>query len=104
MAFGIIIVGQFNGRERRSRQRVVQAQFGEFPHCVWQQVDADAQCLGCEYGLEYAEFDTDLVNAQRRCQPGDSSAGDQDCCHVRTLVLVNRCKHDQRDRLGYLRT
>jgi hypothetical protein len=66
------------GCHRSCPELVKEAQGAELPDGVRQKVDADAKGTQLVDGLVDLDVDTDLMEAERRRQPADPSAHDED--------------------------
>ena len=92
------IIGQLSSGYRRRNKPIDQSKFRQFAHRVRQGIDTDTQRFNGIDALEDADFHADLMQAQRRRQPGDARADDQNS-HGRTLrkvcldaYLSHRCR------------
>lgn len=71
-------VAQFSRKEASVAQLGEQPEFGEFPHHVGQQVDADTQLVDGLALLVDNAVDAHVVQPQRRGKSADARANDQD--------------------------
>lgn len=74
-AVGIDQLARANAGAIERRQ---QAESGKFLDRVWQRVDANAEFAQLAHLLEHGARDTNIMQRQRRRQPADPTADDQD--------------------------
>src|SRR3954452_23138208 len=72
------VICEFRGRYGCRREQVTQSEIRKFAYRVGEGVDAHAQRLDRIDAFEHAAIDSDLMEAERRCQAGDAAADDQD--------------------------